>query len=78
MMSTKAAAGPSWHEIVCDTLKRNSVRLVTYVPDNVLKPLINALHADDDFTTFATTREEQARSIKQAVVTRSPAHIALN
>ena len=31
------------HEIVCDTLKRNSIQRVTYVPDNVLKPLIKAV-----------------------------------
>ena len=54
---------PAWHEIVRDTLKSNAVRLVTYVPDNVLKPLINAVHADDYFTTFATTREEEAVGI---------------
>lgn len=55
--------GQAWHEIVCDTLKANSVRLVTYVPDNVLKPLINAAHADSYFTTFAATREEEAVGI---------------
>jgi sulfopyruvate decarboxylase TPP-binding subunit len=62
MMSVQET-GPAWHEIVRDTLKSNAVRLVTYVPDNVLKPLINALHADDYFTTFATTREEEAGGI---------------
>jgi len=31
---------------VRDTLKVNSVPLVVYVPDNVLKPLIKAVHAD--------------------------------
>jgi len=54
---------PAWHEIVCDTLKANSVRLVTYVPDNVLKPLIKAAHEDSYFTTFVTTREEEAVGI---------------
>jgi len=34
------------------TLKANDVRLVTYVPDNVLKPLISAMHADPYFTAF--------------------------
>ena len=53
----------SWHEIVCDTLKANSVPLVVYVPDNVLKPLINAVHADSYFTAFAATREEEAVGI---------------
>ena len=46
-----------------ETLKRNSVKLVTYVPDNVLKPLINAVHADPFFTTFPTAREEEAVGI---------------
>ncbi|HET9904544.1 MAG TPA: thiamine pyrophosphate-binding protein [Xanthobacteraceae bacterium] len=52
-----------WHEIVLRTLKRNEVRLAVYVPDNVLKPLIEALHADAFFTVFATTREEEAVGI---------------
>jgi sulfopyruvate decarboxylase alpha subunit len=53
-------AGASWHEIVLATLKRNNVKLVVYVPDKVLTPLIKALHADAFFTTFACTREEEA------------------
>lgn len=52
-----------WHEIVVDVLKRHEVRLVTYVPDNVLRPLIDAAHADPFFTAFATTREEEALGI---------------
>lgn len=52
-----------WHEIIRDTLKANDVRLVTYVPDNVLNPLIKALHADPFFTTFCCTREEEAVGI---------------
>jgi hypothetical protein len=52
-----------WHEVVRATLKANDVRLATYVPDNVLKPLIAALHADDHFTTFPTAREEEAVGI---------------
>ena len=31
---------PSWHEVVHNVLVRLQVRLVTYVPDNVLRPLI--------------------------------------
>ena len=53
-------AGATWHEIVLATLKRNNVKLVVYVPDKVLTPLIKALHADPFFTTFACTREEEA------------------
>jgi len=56
-------AGRSWHAIVQETLKRNQVRLATYVPDRVLTPLIRALHEDNDFTAFATTREEEALGI---------------
>ena len=33
----------SWHEIVLQTLKRNDIRLVPYVPDRVLTPLIKPL-----------------------------------
>jgi sulfopyruvate decarboxylase alpha subunit len=52
-----------WYEIVQATLKANDVRLITYVPDRILTPLIKALHADPFFTTFATTREEEAVGI---------------
>jgi sulfopyruvate decarboxylase alpha subunit len=62
-MTAQEATGQTWHEIVCDTLKANSVPLVVYVPDNVLKPLINAVHADSFFEAFAATREEEAVGI---------------
>ena len=52
-----------WHRIVHDVLRANEVRLVTYVPDRVLTPLIKAIHADDYFTCFGTTREEEAVGI---------------
>lgn len=57
------APAPAWHEIVLQTLKRNEVKLVTYVPDRVLTPLLENLHADAYFTTFATAREEEAVGI---------------
>jgi sulfopyruvate decarboxylase alpha subunit len=53
----------AWHALVHDTLKANDVRLVTYVPDRVLTPLIKSVHADAFFTAFATTREEEALGI---------------
>jgi sulfopyruvate decarboxylase alpha subunit len=56
-------ATETWHGIVLDVLKRHEVRLVTYVPDNVLRPLIEGAHADPFFTTFSTTREEEAVGI---------------
>jgi sulfopyruvate decarboxylase alpha subunit len=53
----------AWHEIVHLTLKRNDVRLVTYVPDRVLTPLIKSIEADDFFTVLAPAREEEAVGI---------------
>lgn len=50
----------SWHEIVLQALKRNEIRLVPYVPDRVLTPLIRNLHADSYFNVFPTAREEEA------------------
>ena len=61
-MSGEAQRRP-WHEIVVDVFKANEIRLVTYVPDNILKPLIAGCHADPWFTTFATAREEEAVGI---------------
>jgi sulfopyruvate decarboxylase alpha subunit len=58
-----ASGGRAWHEIVRDVLKRHNVSLVTYVPDNVLRPLIEAIHDDPFFTAFACTREEEALGI---------------
>jgi len=57
------AVGAAWHEIVLQTLKRNEVKLITYVPDRVLTPLIKAIHADPYFICFSTTREEEAVGI---------------
>ena len=55
-------SGPksTWHEIIQATLKANDVKLVTYVPDRVFTPLSASLHADQDVTAFACTREEEA------------------
>src|SRR6266478_3748056 len=53
----------AWHEAVIQAFKDNNVRLVVYVPDNVLRPLIDAVTTDDYFTAFATTREEEAIGI---------------
>jgi sulfopyruvate decarboxylase alpha subunit len=63
MSEAKPAPVPQWDEIILRTLKRNEVKLVPYVPDKVLTPLIKALHADPYFQTFATTREEEAVGI---------------
>ena len=63
MNSANPAASRPWYEIVQNTLKRNDVKLVTYVPDKVFTPLIKSLHADNDFLTFATSREEEALGV---------------
>jgi sulfopyruvate decarboxylase alpha subunit len=53
----------AWHEITRSVLKRHQVSLVTYVPDNVLRPLIEGIHADPFFTAFAVAREEEGIGI---------------
>ena len=61
--SSQPAQEKSWHEIVVQTLKRNDIRLVPYVPDRILTTLIKNIHADPFFTTFPTAREEEAVGI---------------
>jgi sulfopyruvate decarboxylase alpha subunit len=58
-----ASSDRPWFEITRDVLRQHDVRLVTYVPDNVLRPLIALLETDQFFTCFATTREEEALGI---------------
>src|SRR3954467_4072544 len=53
----------AWHELVVKALKANEVRLVTYIPDNVLRPLIDAVHADPWFRVICPAREEEAAGI---------------
>lgn len=53
----------SWHERVVKALKANEVRLVTYIPDNVLAPLLRAVHEDPWFRTLCPAREEEALGI---------------
>lgn len=55
--------GESWDEIVVRVLKANKVRLVAYVPDKVLAPLIERVLADDFFTVISPAREEEAVGI---------------
>jgi sulfopyruvate decarboxylase alpha subunit len=62
-MSATTTTPLPWHETVRAVLKANEIRLVAYVPDNVLKPLITGCHEDPYFTTFATAREEEAIGI---------------
>jgi len=50
----------SWSKVFLDTLKDNDVGLVTYVPDNVLTPLIKGAVADNYFISVCATREDEA------------------
>jgi sulfopyruvate decarboxylase alpha subunit len=58
-----SAKNETWYEIVVRVLKANEVRLVAYVPDNVLAPLIKLIHADPDFRVVCPAREEEAVAI---------------
>ncbi|WP_207538647.1 decarboxylase [Sabulicella rubraurantiaca] len=58
-----AEAATAWHEVITEVLRRNEVSLVTYVPDNVLRPLIGAIEADPYFTAFPVAREEEGVGI---------------
>ncbi len=50
----------SWSDAFLGTLKENDVRLVSYVPDNVLKPLLAGVNADNYFMPVSATREDEA------------------
>jgi sulfopyruvate decarboxylase TPP-binding subunit len=50
----------TWADSFLRTLKENDVRLVTYVPDNVLTPLISGAAADNFFMSIGATREDEA------------------
>lgn len=52
-----------WASTFVRVLKDNNVDLVTYIPDNVLRPLIDAIEADPYFTVVVPTREEEAVAI---------------
>jgi sulfopyruvate decarboxylase alpha subunit len=60
-----AAPAPleAWDAIVVRVLKANAVKLIAYVPDKVLSPLIKRVHADAFFTVLAPAREEEAVGI---------------
>jgi sulfopyruvate decarboxylase alpha subunit len=67
-MTSAAAAPTTWHGIVLQAFKDHDIRLVTYVPDNVLRPLIEGIHADPFFTAFPCAREEEAVGIATGAI----------
>ncbi|MEK9950613.1 MAG: decarboxylase [Curvibacter sp.] len=60
---TTGTAGETWDETLIRVFKANEIRLITYVPDKVLAPLIKRLHADPYFTVICPAREEEAVGI---------------
>lgn len=58
-----ASGSEDWTEIAMRSLKRNEVKLITYVPDKVLAPLIKGLKADPYFEIIGACREEEAVGI---------------
>jgi sulfopyruvate decarboxylase alpha subunit len=52
-----------WAETAVQALIEIDVKLVTYVPDNVLIPLISGFKQHDGLTVFSATREEEAIGI---------------
>ena len=82
-MPDAATQTTAWHDIVLERLKANDVKLVVYVPDRILTPLIKAIHDDPYFIAFSATREDELafiidRSIKQAVATLAPVTFILS
>jgi sulfopyruvate decarboxylase alpha subunit len=50
----------TWSERFLGILKDNDIRLISYVPDNVLTPLIAGVAADNYFHPLGATREDEA------------------
>jgi hypothetical protein len=50
----------SWSDTFLALLKDNDIRLIGYVPDNVLTPLIKGVGADNYFMPVNATREDEA------------------
>ena len=53
----------TWSTSFLAALKDNDVRLVTYVPDNVLTPLIKGITDDNYFISIGATREDEALGV---------------
>jgi sulfopyruvate decarboxylase alpha subunit len=63
MVNEIGAQTPTWHSVLHNVLVENDVSLITYVPDNVLRPLIGSIHGDPFFDAFCVTREEEGLGI---------------
>src|SRR5882757_5560294 len=56
----RSNAGMAWSETFLRVLKDNDVRFISYVPDNVLTPLIKGVTTDNYFMPANATREDEA------------------
>jgi sulfopyruvate decarboxylase alpha subunit len=63
VQETSGAVSETWDETLVRVFKANEIKLITYVPDKVLAPLIKRLHADPYFTVVCPAREEEAVGI---------------
>lgn len=50
----------TWSDTFLDVFKKNDVRFISYVPDNVLTPLLKGIVADNYFISVNATREDEA------------------
>lgn len=48
-----------WEQHIVTALRENDIGVVSYLPDGALAGLIDAVEADDDFTTIRLAREEE-------------------
>jgi len=57
------SSSESWSNIAVKVFKAHNIRLVTYVPDKVLAPLISQVSSDEFFTVICPAREDEAVGI---------------
>jgi sulfopyruvate decarboxylase alpha subunit len=50
----------TWYDTFLRILQENEIRLISYVPDNVLTPLLKGVADDDYFLPVGATREDEA------------------
>jgi sulfopyruvate decarboxylase alpha subunit len=50
----------TWSDTFLDAFKKNDVRFISYVPDNVITPLIKGITSDNYFISVNATREDEA------------------
>ena len=53
----------NWPQIAVRVFKANHIKLVTYIPDKVLAPLISLVHDDGYFSVVCPAREDEAVGI---------------